>query len=187
MNDNARREVRGAIAAPAHPPVPGSTITALTAPRRPVDSCTGQRHYVATLFPATSDPSSCFLCTFVTRDASSCTSVARRGCLPPFFARPPIPTFVSGSSSRCSRPSDDHVRCQGRRLSVRDYRFLDPPRAVLRNRRRNRQPLLRPTREGLQQRTGGNRGSKSRSRARGGIRRGMPGYGARRWTRVIAV
>lgn len=56
VNDNPRREVRGVIAAPAHPPVPGSTITALTAPRRPVDGCTGQRHYVATLFPATSDP-----------------------------------------------------------------------------------------------------------------------------------
>lgn len=94
--------------------------------------------------------SSCFLCIFVIRDASSCTSVARRGCLPPFFACSPIPTLVSGgtisgssssNSSRCTRPSDDHVRCQGRRLSVRDNRSLDSPLMALRNRRRNRQPL----------------------------------------------
>lgn len=67
---------------------------------------------------------------FAPRYAPSCTSVARRGC--PFAPRSFVPTLASG---RCTRSSDDHVRYQGRRLSVRDYRSLNPPCAALRNQR----------------------------------------------------
>lgn len=66
---------------------------------------------------------------------ASSPRTARRGCLLLV-----VPTITSG---RCIRPSDDHVRCQGRRLLVRDCRSFEPPRApILRNLRRNRRLLI---------------------------------------------